>query len=1043
MKVALAGGAYQAHSVIASAQRSLNLYSEPMPEGQHEPMPAANYPTPGTVLLKTIGTGPIRGIRQCTTGGIYVVSGSTVYSVNPTTWEGTALGTITPGLKTPVSMQDNGLDMLIVDGTAKGWVVNLASNAFAQIPLTATQTPVGASGTAAITAGTALYTPFTPTVTGQITGATVALGAGYTGKLQAAIFNSTGVGPGASLGIANVVTNPAAGAIALTFGGAVEVTAGTQYWLGVDSDTSAGTWSVQTSGGGVQSSTPFASFPANYPAVTGAAAVVVTVTESNDPSGMFSGADRVDYLDTYFILNKPGTPQFYISGSLAVTFDPLDFANKESYSDELVTLVVARRELYLLGNRATEIWYDAGATDTAAGSFPFAEVQGVFIDHGIVAKYSIGQYDNSIYWLTRDRQGQGIVLTAAGYETKRVSTYAIEAELRTYPRIDDAIGWCYQIAGHTFYVLTFPHADHTWVYDITTGLWHEWAWIDANGTEHRHRANAFWPCNDTLVVGDWQNGNLYALDNTVFTDDGQPIKRVRSFPHSVADGKRVFYRQFIADFDTGNTPTSTVTTRTEKIITWLPNIAQLTGVSVGAITVDVGGAFIDWERGLIYMVGQTGYQKYTTALETQSPLVTVATPGTRFVFAGDIDPLSGDLILQASDPPTTFLMNAQPILKLDPNTFAVLGTFGVATSFPSYPASVWLGEGIVCVVCNGVSFGFLKYSEFSGAVAGFRVDTMQHSGFIADIVSGSTDNRGLIIAGKTGGTSASVFLSWSATTVPKPAVPLYRIDVAASATAYDPASWPTPNPGITWTTVGTVPVAAVDPTWTGFTVYSLGYDQADGNVLMLAGTTDSSQGYRVLKLNSTTAAVMWNIATGTVIIDLGTSRINGSLWMIRNPGAGAGPTTSYRINTLTGSMETLPITGFFAGANEQVQQSDSDTSQMFYGGTFTAQTGAANPVTGTSTFTNAWAWMGGQTVRTIVTNAERHDHLISLTWSDDRGHSWSYPVSQDIGSVGEYRTSLQWQRLGMARDRVFRLSWSVPMATALQGCWFDATPAQS
>ena len=407
MKIPLHGGAYQAHSVIASAQRSLNLFSEPVAEGQGEPMPAANYPTPGSVLLSTIGAGPIRGIRQVTTGGIYVVSGSTVYSINPTTWAGTALGNITPGLKTPVSMCDNGLDMLIVDGTANGWDVNLAAN---------------------------------------------------------------------------------------------------------------------------------------------------TMSVVSDPSGMFSGADRVDYLDTYFILNKPGTPQFYISGSLAVTFDPLDFANKESYSDELVTLVVARRELYLLGNRTTEIWYDAGATDTAAGSFPFAEVQGVFIDHGIVAKYSIGQYDNSIYWLTRDRQGQGIVMTAAGYETKRISTYAIEAELRTYARIDDAIGFTYQIAGHTFYVLTFPHADHTWVYDITTGLWHEWLWIDTNGTEHRHRANCFCAVNETLVVGDWQNGNLYALDQNVFTDNGQPIKRVRSFPHMLADGKRVFFRQLLVDISTGDGP---------------------------------------------------------------------------------------------------------------------------------------------------------------------------------------------------------------------------------------------------------------------------------------------------------------------------------------------------------------------------------------------------------------------------------------------------------------------------------------------------------
>jgi hypothetical protein len=69
--------------------------------------------------------------------------------------------------------------------------------------------------------------------------------------------------------------------------------------------------------------------------------------------------------------------------------------------------------------------------------------------------------------------------------------------------------------------------------------------------------------------------------------------------------------------------------------------------------------------------------------------------------------------------------------------------------------------------------------------------------------------------------------------------------------------------------------------------------------------------------------------------------------------------------------------------------------------------------------------------------------LVSLRWSDDRGHHYGSPVTQPIGDAGEFRTSLQWQRLGMARDRVFELSWSVPTNTALQGCWLDAAPAQS
>jgi Phage stabilisation protein len=561
VKIALTGGAYQAHSVIASAQRSLNLFAEPLPQQQGEPMPMAHYPTPGLRLLSTLPEGPVRGIRQVATGAIYAVAGNGVYQIDPNTWAGTLIGTIGDGLKTPVSMADNGLDLVIVNGTSSGWDVTLSNNTFTLIPTTDIVTPVTASTTAAITAGTARYTSFTTPLSGSISMATVSLGAGYTGNLQAAIFADAGGAPGAAVGlVANTLANPVAGSNTLLFGTPITVTQGTQYWLGFDSDTTGGTWSVAAGTTGLSSTTAYADFPAASPATTAAAAVVASVSVSNDPQGMFSGADRVDYLDTYLIFNKPGTPQFYISGSLAITFDSLDFANKESYSDLLITLIVARRLIYLLGERTTEIWYDSGAVFSTSGSdastvassgFQFSQLPSVFVDHGCAAKYSAANYDNGIYWLTRDRQGHGIVMKADNYVTTRVSTFAIEAEIAGYARIDDAIGFCYQLAGHSFYVLTFPHADHTWCYDITTKEWHEWAWIDSNGTEHRHRANCYWACNGTPVVGDWQNGNLYALDNTVFTDNGAPIKRVRSYPHLLADGKRVFYQQFLADIECG------------------------------------------------------------------------------------------------------------------------------------------------------------------------------------------------------------------------------------------------------------------------------------------------------------------------------------------------------------------------------------------------------------------------------------------------------------------------------------------------------------
>jgi hypothetical protein len=157
----------------------------------------------------------------------------------------------------------------------------------------------------------------------------------------------------------------------------------------------------------------------------------------------------------------------------------------------------------------------------------------------------------SIFWLSKDNEGQGIVIRGSGADIKRISTHAIEAAIQSYSRIDDAIGYCFQQQGHAFYVLTFPTADVSWAFELKSEQWHELAWTDANGGMHRHRANCCAFAYGTNVIGDWQNGNLYALDPNVYTDNGQPIIRIRTFPHLLNDGKRVSYVKFIADMEVG------------------------------------------------------------------------------------------------------------------------------------------------------------------------------------------------------------------------------------------------------------------------------------------------------------------------------------------------------------------------------------------------------------------------------------------------------------------------------------------------------------
>lgn len=263
-----------------------------------------------------------------------------------------------------------------------------------------------------------------------------------------------------------------------------------------------------------------------------------------DPN--FQGGDYVGYVDTFFVLNVPGTNQWYCSLSNSITFDPTYFAAKTGFADPIQALFVIHREAWVIGSQTTEIWSDVGGT-----SFPFAPLSGVFIQHGCVAKYSVASYGLQMFWLSQDNKGEALVMMGAAYQAKSVTTPAIAQELSSYSVISDAIGFVYQQQGHIFYVLSFPTENKTWVYDASIDLWHERTWTDANGGENRIRPNCCAFAYGKTVVGDWQNGQLYCFDLENYTDNGTPVVRRRGFPHVVMEGARINYLSFIADMEVG------------------------------------------------------------------------------------------------------------------------------------------------------------------------------------------------------------------------------------------------------------------------------------------------------------------------------------------------------------------------------------------------------------------------------------------------------------------------------------------------------------
>jgi hypothetical protein len=474
-RVPLLEGSYTARNVIAAAQRCLNLYMEKNPRGEDSPSTA--YQTPG---LSRLGVPPevgtVRGLYQSTNGQLFAAVGSGIYFIDGA-WEATLLGTIAANT-TPVKMRDNGVTLVIVDGSAFGWTVNVVTHVFAVIT---DPNFFGANFVEIIDTFFLFNKP-------------------NSNIFYVSPSNYTAGASGTDLVIhaGNVVSSASHAFGPLDVSQTINITAGTGFLVGFYTivSTALGEATLNTSPGTVGST-----------------------------AGVWAEGDM---------------------------FDPLYFAAKSGYPDQIAGITAQNRNLWIIGGQQTsEIWFDAGAAD-----FPFQIMPGPFIEHGTISIYSIANMGGSTFWLAQDLGGTAFVVEGSNFAALRISTWAIEQAIASYPILTNAIGFCYSQAGHAFYWLKFPSQGVDWVYDLTTKLWHERQWLSPTCDPEGHRAFCAIYAYGVNICGDRLTGQLYQLDLLNPTDAGQPIERRRGFPHLMHDGARQSYPKFTADMQAGTVVTT-------------------------------------------------------------------------------------------------------------------------------------------------------------------------------------------------------------------------------------------------------------------------------------------------------------------------------------------------------------------------------------------------------------------------------------------------------------------------------------------------------
>lgn len=238
-------------------------------------------------------------------------------------------------------------------------------------------------------------------------------------------------------------------------------------------------------------------------------------------------ATHVTWLSSYFLANKKGTNRIYFTDTNPSTLlqDNTYWSSTDSpvtteaKADRLTSLFAAWHELYAWGSEGLEIWQNDGTT-------PFSPIQGAFSEGGLDAPYSVVVADNTVFALCVIG-GSKVVIKMQGRSPVVISD-PIASVLSGMTSTTDAIGDLISVGGVALYMLSFPAAGQTWVYDYKNDVWSRWSRYN-NGTHEQFvGVHACYAKNlNKHLICSRVDGSIYELRRDLYDDDGDDMVSYR------------------------------------------------------------------------------------------------------------------------------------------------------------------------------------------------------------------------------------------------------------------------------------------------------------------------------------------------------------------------------------------------------------------------------------------------------------------------------------------------------------------------------------
>ena len=255
------------------------------------------------------------------------------------------------------------------------------------------------------------------------------------------------------------------------------------------------------------------------------------------------------FINGRFLLTEASTIRIWFSAiEDGTTWNALNFFARSETADNVVGIAVIRDRILVIGSQTSELFYN----DTSDPLVPFLPYPGTSMNQGATSPWSIAVRDEVVQWCAQSATGQARIVQVQGSVPQIISTPDTGFAWGSYASLASVEALAYEQEGHPFTLWTFPEGDTTWGWDARESQWHQRLEFDTTlGLYHRWRARGCCAVGQQIIVGDYQNGNIYQLDLETFTDNGATIKRLRRAPYLSGENQWLFLDQVEVGIQSG------------------------------------------------------------------------------------------------------------------------------------------------------------------------------------------------------------------------------------------------------------------------------------------------------------------------------------------------------------------------------------------------------------------------------------------------------------------------------------------------------------